>query len=435
MRYRILSITLILCMVLISRAYSQQNGGNAITLNDAINLSLKNQPLIKQAEQEINAAEAKIKEQKSFDYPVVEGELSYTRVSPVSSIMFGGTGFLLNPANNYNAKVSALYTVFDFGKRNAMLDLTKSFKLTAEEKVNFIKTNIGYKTVQAFYSVLFLEKSLKVKNDQIKTLEQHLDITQKKVDNGTATDFDVLTTKVRVAAAKNQKIDIENAIEKAKIALRTYLGLPKNSPVNLEGDLTLLNQTTDTDSLLSKAFVQREEIKIADYAGNSLKLQRHTASLADMPSLNAIADYGIRNGLMPNLDAWRGNWAVGFTASIPIFNGYRKDAQIEEVDANLNANDEHIAALKREIKTQVEQAASDLKTSRSKISLTELEVEQAEEARSRAEASYKNGVITNLDLLDAETSVSEAKLLHLQVIYQNVINTYNLREAVGDTLN
>jgi outer membrane protein TolC len=433
MKKNIFSI-IILFISLCSISYSQNPVNINLTLNDAIKLALKNQPLIEKAEDEVKAAEAKVNEQKSFDYPDVEGNLSYNRLGPVSSIEFGGVGFLLYPANNYDADVSAKYTLYDFGKRNALFDLTKSFKLTSEEKINLVKDQLSYNVVHLFYSILYLEKSLSVKNDEINTLQQHLNVTQKKVNSGTATDFEVLTTQVRVASAKNEKVDIENTINKEKIALRDILGLTSDQQINLSGDFALMSQTTNADSLLDQAFTQREEIKIANDAGNSLALQKHAVSLNDLPKLNLMGGYGIKNGFMPNLDVLRGNWVLGISASIPIFNGFRKDAQVEEAEANLNANDAQISSLKRKIKTEVDQSISQFKTSQAQLSTTELQVEQAKQAVKRAEASYENGVITNLDLLDAETSLSEAELLHLRVVYQNVVNTYDLKEAVGDVI-
>jgi len=431
------NIIIIVIITIISAAgisYSQNSLSGPLTLDKAIQLTLKNQPLINQAEAEVNAASAKIKEQKSFDYPDVSADLSYTRLGPISTIAFGNESFRLFPGNNYDAHISARYNIFDFGMKKALVDLTKSYKLTAQEKINYVKNSLSYKTVNIFYSILFLEKSLKVKNDQISTLESHLEITKKKVQSGSATDFDILTTKVRVASAQNQKVDIENEIAKQKIALRSLLGLSSNAPINLQGDLSLISQSANSDSLLAQAYAQREELKIANDAINSIELQKNAASLSDSPTLNAMASYGIKNGLMPDLDVLRGNWAVGISANIPIFNGNRKDAKIEEAEANLNANDSHITVLKREIKTQVQQAISELQTSRAKLSSTELQVEEAKQALQRAQASYKNGVITNLDLLDAETSLTEAEFLHLRVIFQNIINTYSLRESVGDII-
>ena len=434
MKKNIVIAAVIAVIMFTNAVYTQNNLKGNLTLNKAIQLALKNQPLINQAEQEVNAAQAKINEQKSYYYPNVQADISYTRIGPIPAIQFGNESFILAPANNYDAHVSAGYNIFDFGRKNALLDLSKSYKLTVEEKTNYIKDELSYNTTKLFYSILYLEKSLGVKNNQIKTLEAHLDVTQKKVESGTATDFEVLTTKVRVASAENQKVDIENEIAKQKIALKSLLGLAADSSVDLQGDLSLLSMSINNDSLLELAYSQREELKIAQDAQKTIEQQKQVASLSDVPTLNAIASYGLKNGLMPNLDVLRGNWVVGISASVPIFNGNRKDAQIQEAEANLNANGAQISALKRKINMEVQQAISDLETSKAKLKSTQLQVEQATEAVKRADVSYINGVITNLDLLDAETSLSEAALLHLRVIFQNVINTYNLKKAVGDVI-
>ena len=434
MKKNIVIAAVIAVIMFANAVYTQNNLKGNLTLNKAIQLALKNQPLINQAEQEVNAAQAKINEQKSYYYPNVQADISYTRIGPIPAIQFGNESFILAPANNYDAHVSAGYNIFDFGRKNALLDLSKSYKLTVEEKTNYIKDELSYNTTKLFYSILYLEKSLGVKNNQIKTLEAHLDVTQKKVESGTATDFEVLTTKVRVASAENQKVDIENEIAKQKIALKSLLGLAADSSVDLQGDLSLLSMSINNDSLLELAYSQREELKIAQDAQKTIEQQKQVASLSDVPTLNAIASYGLKNGLMPNLDVLRGNWVVGISASVPIFNGNRKDAQIQEAEANLNANGAQISALKRKINMEVQQAISDLETSKAKLKSTQLQVEQATEAVKRADVSYINGVITNLDLLDAETSLSEAALLHLRVIFQNVINAYNLKKAVGDVI-
>lgn len=435
MKKKIYSIaTAFLSLLLIQTGFSQNSVKDSLSLDQALKLALKNQPLIMQAESEVKAAEARINEQKSFNYPDVEGDLSYTRLGPVASIVFGTELFHLYPANNYDAHVSARYRIYDFGKKNALLDLTRSYKVTAEEKINYIKNQLTYKTAQTFYTILFLEQSLAVKNDQIKTLEEHIGTADKRVENGTATDFDVLTTKVRVAAAENQKMDIKNAINKAKIMMRALLGLSSDAPVNVSGNLELPNTVENRDSLINAALSQREEIKIATDAENSIKLQQQAASLGDKPTLNAIGSFGFKNGYMPNLNVLRGNWVLGLAAHVPIFNGFRTDAKLQEVQADLDANDAHLLQLERKIKAEVESSLSELSNSRSKIGSTKLQVAQAEQALQRAQTQYKNGVITNLDLLDSETSLSEAKLLHLRVVYQNVINSYNVKEAVGDVI-
>ena len=90
--------------------------------------------------------------------------------------------------------------------------------------------------------------------------------------------------------------------------------------------------------------------------------------------------------------------------------------------------------LERNIKAEVQSAISDLRTGIGKLKTTEIQVKQASDAVSRAEVQYQDGVITNLDLIDTETTLAEAKLLYLQVIYKNVINKYALDKVVGSVV-
>ena len=434
MNYRIILITLLLSLTMFVNGYSQQAIDDSLTLQQAVKLTLTNQPLLKQAAEEINAAEAKIKEQNSYYYPRVNGNISYTRIGPIPTIEFGGIGFTLAPDNNYDAHISASQLVYDFGKRDALLDLVKSYKLSSEDKLNLIKNNLSYQAVQAFYTILFTEKSIKVKDEQINTLKKHIELANKKVQSGSATDFDVLTTEVRVASAENQKIDLENALNKEKIYLKSLLGWSSDKELNLSGKFKIDTSLFNSESLIQEAFQKRVEMKLARDAEKSAMVTKQVASLTDKPTLSIIASYGFKNGYEPNLDVLRGNWAAGINASIPIFNGNLRDAKVEEADANLKSSSAKILELERTIKSQVEQAATNLKASRSKIKTSELQVKQAKDAVSRAEVRYRDGVITNLDLIDAETSLAEAELLRLRVSYENIVNTYSLMQAVGNNI-
>ncbi len=434
MKYRIILITFLLNLFILNNVYSQQADEDSLTLQQAIKLTLTNQPLLNEAVQDINAAEAKINEQNSYYYPRVNGDLSYTRIGPIPTIEFGGAGFTLAPPNNYDAHISASQLVYDFGKRSALMDLVKSYKLSAEDKLNLVKNNLSYQTVQAFYSILFLEKSITVKNEQINTLKQHIVLANKKVQSGSATDFDVLTTEVKEAAVENEKIDLVNTLNKEKIYLKSLLGWPSGKELNLTGVFKHDTTSIDVESMVDEAFQKRPEMKLAKDAEQSAVLSKQVASNTDNPALSVFGSYGFKNGYEPNLDVLRGNWAAGINASIPIFNGNVKEAKVEEADANLKFSSEKILELERKIKTQVEQAAADLTSSKSKLKTTEIQVKHAKDAVSRAEVRYRDGIITNLDLIDAETSLSEAELLRLRVSFENVINTYSLMEAVGNEI-
>jgi outer membrane protein len=431
MKYYILFAAMALNLLLFINCYALQADKDSLTLEDAIRLTQINQPLLQQALEQVNAADARIKEQNSFYYPKFDANLSYIRIGPIPTIEFGGLGFKLAPDNNYDMHISASQLIYDFGKRDASLDLMKSFKLSSEDKINLIKNSLTYRTIQIFYTILFLKKSIDVKNEQINTLTKHLEITNKKVESGGATDFDALTTQVRVADAENQRIDIQNELSKAEINLRSMLNMKPDQNLNLSGEFKVDSIDYDSSMILDKALQDRPEMKLAKDAEESAMVSKQVSSKEDLPSLRVIANYGLKNGFEPNLDVLRGNWSAGINASIPIFNGNLRDAKEEEADANWKSSSANISELKKDITVEVGQAVADVKANLLKIKTSELQVHHAMQAVSRAEIQYRDGVITNLDLIDAETSLAQAKLGFLQVQYKNVLGYFNLKKATG----
>ncbi len=434
MKFKSLLLIVFFYLIIVDNVFPQQILKDSLALEEALKLTLINQPLLDAALEQINAADARINSLDKNYYPQVDAKFNYVRIGPIPSLSFEGLDFKLAPANNYDAHISATQLVYDFGKWDALLDLTKSYKLSAQDKIGLIKNDLTYQTVQSFYTILFIEKSIEVKEEQINTLKEHLDIATKKLNTGSATDFDVLTTRVRIADAENQKIDIENDLNKAKINLKNLLNISSDKELNLIGQFEVDSASFDLTVLLNEAFNNRPEIKLAKDVENSFLLSKKAATREDLPSLNVFGQYGFKNGFVPNLDVMRGNWSLGVNATVPIFNGNYRDAKIDEAEANLKSSEADIIALKKDITVQVQQAFTDYNASLQKIVTTQLQVQQAEQAVLRAEIQYRDGVITNLDLLDAETSLAQAKLNYLQVQFRNVLSFYNLKKVIGVSL-
>jgi len=415
--------------------YPQQSNKKTLTLNEIVSLTVKNYPLIKQAEQNVEVANAKIKVQESFDYPVVSGAASYTRIGPIPAIGFPGAGsFELAPANNYDAHLNAFYNVYDFGKKEAQLDFVKSYKKSAVDNIELVKSNLAFAAAKTYYSILFIRQGISITDTDVATLDEHINITNKKIESGTATDYDLLSTKVRLTDYKDSKLKLQNQLSNQKIILRHLTGLLKKDEINTSGNLKLLTETVNIDSLIAVAFKQRPEIKLAIDRENTAKLKTNIVKHGDSPDLNINLRYGLKNGFEPNLDAIRGNWAANVEVSVPIFNGFRTKNLEEESKASINVTKTNTLNIKQEIAAEVEKAAENIQSNLEQIKTAQLKIDLAEQALKRARAQYASGVGTNLDLLDAETRLADAKFLYLRTTYENIMHTYELKKAVGDII-
>ena len=417
---------------LISVAKAQEN--TSLTLKDILKLTVENHPLIKQKEDELRAAQYRVEQQKSSFLPNVSAEASYTRIGPIPAFAFGGENLELAPANNYNAEILVHQTLYDFGKRESQVNYASSFLNSVKDAEELVKSDLSNQAVKAFYGILFLEKSIAVKDTQYSTLQEHLNITELKIKSGTATDYDVLSTKARMVEIKNEKMSLQNEMNKQEFYLKELIGMDRKKELHIEGQLNLAGYSLNSDSLLAAAFNQRQELKLAIDARNTANLQKEIVSQIDKPVLNLDLGYGFKNGFEPNIEVMRGNWFAGLSVGVPIFNGNLTENKINEANATIDASDKKIDQIKESISTDIYQNLNDLKSSIEKINTTKEQIGYAEKSLERAKIQYERGSGTNLEVLDAETTLTQARLLNVQAMYQSIISYYSLRRAAGDKI-
>ncbi len=412
-----------------------QTPADSLTLTEAVTLATHNQPLLREAENYVKVAEGKIKQSESTRLPQVSAVLSYHYIGPVPYFSFttpAGTETLdVAPANNYTGHVDVRYLIFDFNRRNEWIRLLKSNRLAQEERVNLLKNRLAYSTVQAFYSVLFLRQSLKVKEQQRIDLLRHLTVAKKLVETGSAVSLDTLTTRVRVTAIENQEIGIENLLRQNEIALKSLLNLSHDTPVAVTGKFLKSVPPLSLDSLIRTAWAHREEIRLAKIGQQAADIQKEIARRSAVPTLSAIGSAGAKNGYPDALNRLRGNWMLGLAADFPLYEGGLKKAKMETARWNLHAVNEHLEALKKTVSREVQQAASNLLTSEKQLKMAEQEIISAQAAVRQARVQYKSGYATNLALLDAETSLTRARLSYLAGLYKITLNKYRLMETMG----
>jgi outer membrane protein len=424
------SLVLIFSLLALQSSLAQ----DSLTVESAVRYVLAHHPAVAQATANAQAAEARVQTSTSALYPDITTQALYTRIGPVPelSVPFLGS-FKLYPENNYDIHLGGRYTVYDFGKVDATVNLNSSRAQIANDAISATKTGLAYQTIRVFYSILFLERSIQVQDEQIDALNQHISIAKKRVATGTATSFEVLTTQVRVAASENQKIELQNVLERQQAILRQLMGLPSDAPLPLSGDFEGVSTVASKDSLVQAAYNQRTDMRLARDAQQSAELQYKLSSLGKMPSLRLSLNYGVKNGYIPDLNVWRGNWIAGVMVEYPLYDGGRTEHLEEESQAMIMAEQSHLQGVEQQIRSDVDQAYADLQAASAKVPISQLQVQHAADAVTIARTRYETGSITNLDLLDAETALSASKLAHLQALYRLVMSKYEVEQAIGVT--
>jgi len=408
---------------------------DSISLNGILKQVISNYPTMRKVQQDINSANARVAYAKTGYLPDVSINSYYTHVDPVSKITFPGLGtFQFNPAENYSASLDYRQTIYDFGKTSKSVDLEKENRELVNITSSQIKQKLSSGVVSIYYAIVYLQEAVKIKDEELRTLKEHLSFVEKKKITGSATQYEVLTTQVRISTTENQKTDLLNALKVQVCQLNSLLGQPEKTTLLVKKELQSIQGISSTDSLLNQALKARPEMKFAQQKIAVSEMKYKTVGTQNNPVFSFNASGGIKDGYVPDLNKATWNYAVGVGLKIPLFDANKEKYTKVQVKADIESNKEDLELARRSIVNEVVEEQANLHSSLEKIQQSELQHKQAKEAYGLAETSFKSGVITNLELLDSSTSLSEADLSLLKSKIDYSLNLLKLKIALGQDI-
>jgi outer membrane protein TolC len=409
-----------------------------IDVNDSLSLPailqqvLLSYPTVAKAQEAIQAAEAGIGLAKSGYYPSINANAGYTRIGPVPELTIPDLGhFSLVPNNNYNASVSIYENIYDFEKTARSVQLEKSNKEISEKNVELVQQRLTLITSVSYYSLIYLQNAIKIKETQIETLQKHIDFVTLKEQTGSATQYEIISTKVRLSNAENQKVDLETSKQTQQAILNSLMGLPVTTPLKVQGNFISTQPEISPDSLIFYALDNRHEMNIARLKEKHAQLNLRSVKAMNNPTLGLFLAGGLKNGYIPDINKLTPNYTAGIGLNVPIFDATRRRNTILLANTQISMAQSDILQTSLDISTEVYQNETSLLASMKKIDQSILQVKQAEEALNLATVSYKTGAITNLDLLDAETALEESRVNLLRARIEYAINVVRLNISLG----
>ena len=428
--------TLLAVAALGATALAQGEAPAPLTLSQAIARVVERYPTIDAAKAAVDAARARTMQSNADRLPQVSAGADYLFDSMRPYVAFALPGLPAGAIyetvqDSYAVNVTARQLLTDFGRTDKLVEMARSGQITAEDALEDTRHQLGYQTIQSFYGVLLLRSSADVAREEIGALEEALRIAERKFGAGTATKFDVLTTQVRLSNARNHLTDTLASLEKQENGLRQLLGMDVAAPLAITGDFDAEAPAIPESAAISDGLLNRPEMRLARDAEQTARLRLDAADRGDRPTLDAQVSGGLQNGVVPNLYDNRGYVTAGVTLEVPIFTGKRITGDRLEAGAGVRSAKARELELTQAITTDVANAYADLNAAKARLSSADTLVAQASEALSLAQTRYANGVITNFELLDAQSALRAAELTRLQARYDCVLARQAGARAAG----
>lgn len=408
---------------------------DSLTLTEIISEVIRNYPSVKKAELDIEKANAKIGLAKSAYYPDISLSSSFTHIGPTSSITIPDMGtFNLFPADNYSAALNYNQTLYDFGKTAKNILFENQNKEVAQSSVEQIRQQLSLSLVNNYYTIVYLQEAILIKNEALATLNEHLRFVEKKAATGSATQYEILTTRVRISAIENQKTDLETSLLVQQSLLASFLGRSGNTSITVKKDLQAPGEIESGDSLIDFALSHRDELKIARQIMALTEARSEMVKSQNNPVVNAFASGGLKNGYLPNMKMAKANYTVGVGFKVPIYDATRSRYDLLQVEANKRINNQDTELARRKIVNEVIECCANAEASLKKVTRSKLQLQEAQQAYILAQTSFQAGVIINLDLLDSSTSVSESRLSLLKTKIDYTVSLLRLKIALGERM-
>lgn len=434
----IFKLTVVLLLLPFGMVAGQTTGkisGDSLTLNEILNEVIHNYPSIKKAQTDLESSDARIGLAKTAYLPNVDVAAAYTLIGPTSTISIPGLGsFQMNPASNYSAMLNVTESIYDFGKAKKNIAFEKQNRELAGLSVEQLKQKLSAMMVGNFYSILFLQEAIKIKDEEMVTLKAHFNFVEKKEASGSATKYELLTTKVRISANESQKTDLLNALQIQLSQLNSFLGKSQDTKLKVKKELYAPQIMASNDSLFSYAFDHRNEIKIARQKTELANSRLGIVTAQNNPSLNFIGSAGFKNGYIPDLAKFTPNFVTGVSLKVPLFDANRSKYTKIQAQSEIKGNVEETDLTRRAIVSEVVESKANAETALKKVNLSELQLEQAEQAHTLAETSFKAGVITNVELMYSYTALTDSKLALLKTKIDYSVSLLKLKIALGEQI-
>ena len=411
------------------------NSTDSLTLNEIIKTVVANHPLVKQGEEAVNAASYAVSMSKTGYYPNIDASASFTRLGPIDEISIPHLGsFEMYPANNYSFGVSLSQNIYDFGRTCKNVAVAKESKNISKQSLEQLKQKLAIACISHYYTILYLQQAIRINQEEQKNLKAHLDFLQKKNETGSATQYEIISTKVKSSTIQNAGFDLETTLTNQIIEMKALMGQPKGGSLTVKNDLDIKYPAGTLDSLVSYALSNRDEMILAHGKKNVAELRYKAIKTQYYPSLNLYASGGAKNGYFPDLKVLTANYTAGVGLRIPIFDGLKTRFSLLSAKSGIQAGNDEINVAALSVISEVSQSLQTLGSSQKKIEQYTIQTELARQAYTLALTNYQAGSITNIEVLDATTAVSESMLLLYKSKIEYIVNVYKLKAAIGERL-
>jgi outer membrane protein len=463
------TIKVLLAALIVAGFGLQLKAQNAepFSLQEAIDYALEQSISVKQAEIETARAKQQVREYTSIGLPQLSGKFDYnynvnlpTQFLPdfITPAVVGTLeGFQLVPPgtsanlpegepqaaqfgvnNQITTGVTLSQLVFD-GSYFVGLKAAKGLVSMTKRQEDLSRQDIPYQVKKAYLTVLIAEENSKTLAKNIENLQKLRDETKAFYDNGLVEQLDVDRLDLSLANLQSEAEIVNRQIQLAYNVLKFQMNFPLSEPISLTDSLTtLMEEPTEEDLKAEPSAENRIELDVlrqSEYL-NDLNIQRYKMSYA--PSLGAFFTHQYqlqRNDLFDNDEGgWTPITVVGASLTVPIFDGFNKDAKIKIAKLDKTKISLQIKQFQLATELEITNARTNYVNAKQRLANQEKSLALAERILETTKIKYKEGIGSSMEISTAEQELYRTQANYMNALYDVAVAKTDLDKALGKSL-
>ncbi|HET6923251.1 MAG TPA: TolC family protein [Anaeromyxobacteraceae bacterium] len=401
--------------------------GGTVSLEDAIRTALANQPQVLQARAGAEAAAARADQARAPLLPQIGGSLSYRR-GTANTPESGPTSWA--GQDLWTAGATASQLVWDFGQTTGRWDSARESAGAQRdgERHTALQVVLGVRT--AFFTARASKDLVGVARETLANQEAHLRQIRGFVEVGTRPEIDLAQARTDRANAQVQLINAENAYQTARARLNQAMGTEGPADYDVADDTMPAVEGEDQplEALLAEAIRARPDVASLEGQVRAQRATLGSATAGHFPSLGVAAGIGDSG---PEPARAVANWNATATLTWNFFQGGLTAAQVREARATLVGIEAQLAALRQQVRLDVDQAARAVRAAGAALSAAGEALLNARERLRLAEGRYQTGKGSIIELGDAQVALTAAGAQRVQADYALASARAQLLEALG----
>ena len=382
-----------------------------LILQDCLSLASENNPKLVRARTTIEQSQIGVTSAYSSYYPSLD----------LSS------GYSYSEAGRYSTSIGARYPLYQGGSIRAGVRSARARVKIAEENYRSAEDEVILAVKEAFFRILQKQEQIALAEDVLKRRKEDLVLIKLKYNAGRESSPAVMEAEANLLQAEYDKNQAEEELTLAQIELNLLLGRPRRAEVSISYEDEDI-RFPSLDRLIEEAKTQRPDIRSQRANTDVLEAQVAQAKSNYFPKISLSSSYGLRGS---ELFDQEGDWSVGLSLSLPIFEGFSRKAKVKESTLSLKEQDARIQELEQQIEEEIEQAYSRWELAEKVIEVNDKTLQAAREMYQLTKLQYEQGLTSYFFLQQKESDLSRAENSYVSALYNLRVYSARLQKAWG----